>query len=60
MFKAWFAIPFWQRVLGAFILGAVLGFGLPEIGAAMQPLGQLFVRSIQMLVAPLILFAIVK
>lgn len=60
MLKAWFAIPFWQRVLGAFVLGALLGFGLPEIGAAMQPLGQLFVRSIQMLVAPLILFAIVS
>ena len=29
MFKFWFNIPFWQRVLGAFVLGALLGsFGL--------------------------------
>ncbi|RUO21171.1 dicarboxylate/amino acid:cation symporter [Aliidiomarina iranensis] len=60
MIKAWFRIPFWQRVLGGFVLGALLGFFLADVGVAMQPLGQLFVRAIQMLVAPLVLFAIVS
>lgn len=60
MFQAWFRIPFWQRVLGAFILGGLLGVVAADVAVAMQPLGQLFIRAIQMLVAPLILFAIVS
>lgn len=58
--QAWLAIPFWQRVLGAFVLGAALGLLWPTGGVAVQPLGQLFIRAIQLLVAPLILFAIVS
>lgn len=60
MIKAWFAIPFWQRVLGGFVLGAALGALLPQVGIAMQPLGQLFINAIKMLVAPLIFCAIVS
>lgn len=60
MIQAWFNIPFWQRVLGGFILGALLGVAASDVAVAMQPLGQLFIRAIQMLVAPLILFAIVS
>ncbi|TRW49382.1 dicarboxylate/amino acid:cation symporter [Aliidiomarina halalkaliphila] len=60
MLQAWFRIPFWQRVLGAFILGGLLGVVAADVAIAMQPLGQLFIRAIQMLVAPLILFAIVS
>lgn len=60
MLKAWFAIPFWQRVLGGFILGALLGVVAADVGVAMQPLGQLFINAIQMLVVPLIFCAIVS
>lgn len=60
MLHRWFQIPFWQRVLGAFILGGLLGAVAADVGVAMHPLGQLFIRAIQMLVAPLILFAIVS
>lgn len=60
MLKAWFAIPFWQRVLGGFILGAVLGVVAADVAVAMQPLGQLFIRFIQMLVVPLVFCAIVS
>lgn len=59
MFKWWFNIPFWQRVLGAFILGAAIGLISPEAGVAIKPLGDLFIRAIKMLVAPLIFCAIV-
>ncbi|RUO38752.1 dicarboxylate/amino acid:cation symporter [Aliidiomarina shirensis] len=58
--KTWFKIPFWQRVLGGFILGALLGLVAADFAITMQPLGQLFIRAIQMLVAPLVLFAIVS
>lgn len=60
MLKFWFAIPFWQRVLGGFVLGALLGIAAPQAGISMQPLGQLFIRAIQMLVVPLIFCAIVS
>jgi Na+/H+-dicarboxylate symporter len=60
MIKAWFAVPFWQRVLGGFLTGAALGALLPQVGISMQPLGQLFINAIKMLVAPLIFCAIVS
>ncbi|MGM0429330.1 MAG: dicarboxylate/amino acid:cation symporter [Pseudomonadota bacterium] len=60
MFKAWFAIPFWQRVLGAFVLGMLIGGLAPEVGVALKPLGDLFIKAIKMLVAPLIFCAIVS
>lgn len=60
MLKIWFAIPFWQRVLGGFGLGALLGVVAADTAIAMQPLGQLFINAIQMLVVPLIFCAIVS
>jgi Na+/H+-dicarboxylate symporter len=60
MLKAWFAIPFWQRVLGAFVLGMLIGAVAPEVGVSLKPLGDLFIRAIKMLVAPLIFCAIVS
>lgn len=59
MLKWWFAIPFWQRVLGAFALGMIIGTLSPATGVALKPLGDLFIRAITMLVAPLIFCAIV-
>lgn len=60
MIKAWFAIPFWQRVLGAFVLGVSIGIFKPEVAVLLQPLGTLFINAIKMVVAPLILTAIVS
>ncbi|MGM0524935.1 MAG: dicarboxylate/amino acid:cation symporter [Pseudomonadota bacterium] len=60
MLKAWFAIPFWQRVLGGFVVGMLIGALSPETGVALKPLGDLFIRAIKMLVAPLIFCAIVS
>ena len=60
MLGAWFAIPFWQRVLGGFVLGALLGVVASDFAIAMQPFGQLFINAIQMLVVPLIFCAIVS
>lgn len=60
MLKAWFAIPFWQRVLGAFVLGVAVGVIHPEVAESLRPLGTLFINALRMLVAPLIFFAMVS
>lgn len=59
MFKLWFAIPFWQRVLGALLLGVTVGVFLGEQATVFKPLGTLFINAIRMLVVPLIFFALI-
>jgi len=54
----WFRIPFWQRVLGAFVIGASLGVFASDLAVAMKPFGTLFINAIKMLVAPLVFCAI--
>lgn len=60
MFATWFAIPFWQRVLGAFVLGITIGLLDAELAQQLRPLGTLFIKAISMIVAPLIFCAIVS
>ncbi|GIU15733.1 amino acid:proton symporter [Shewanella sp. c952] len=52
-------IPFWQKVLAAFVLGATVGVIFGESATVLKPLGDLFISAIKMLVAPLIFCAIV-
>lgn len=52
-------IPFWQKVLLGFILGALVGVALGESATVLKPLGDLFIGAIKMLVAPLVFCAIV-
>jgi Na+/H+-dicarboxylate symporter len=54
----WFAIPLWQRVVGALILGVVFALVWPAGAPYVQFLGDLFVRAIRMLVAPIVLVTI--
>ena len=57
----WFRIPFWQRVLGAFVLGALAGWLLgPAAGTWLQPLGTLYVNLIRMIAVPLVFFAVIN
>ncbi|EGM69185.1 dicarboxylate/amino acid:cation symporter [Shewanella sp. HN-41] len=51
-------IPFWQKVLAGFILGALVGVILGETATVLKPLGDLFISAIKMLVAPLVFCAI--
>ena len=48
IFSLWFRIPFWQRVLGGFLLGALAGW---LVGAPAEtwfgPLGKLYVTLIK-------------
>jgi Na+/H+-dicarboxylate symporter len=57
----WFRIPFWQRVLAGFVLGALAGWALGDQAAAwFQPLGTLYVTLIKMIATPLVFFAVIN
>ncbi len=56
--RRWFAIPLWQRVVGALILGVIFALAWPAGAPYVQFLGDLFVRAIRMLVAPIVLVTI--
>ena len=64
MWKRWQAITLWKRILGSLLLGAVLGAafkaaGLEAFGAALEPLGKLFINAIKMLMVPIVFVTIV-
>jgi Na+/H+-dicarboxylate symporter len=59
--RRWFAIPFWQRVLAGFVLGAFAGWLLgPAAATWLQPLGTLYITLIRMIATPLVLFAVIS
>lgn len=57
----WFAIPFWQRVVGGFVLGAFAGWLLGDDAVTwFQPLGTAYVTLIKMIAVPLVFFAVIN
>lgn len=54
----WFAIPLWQRILVALVLGAITGLVWGEGAMAIKWIGDIFVRLIRMIVAPLVFLII--
>lgn len=61
MLKRWFAIPFWQRVLAGFVLGALAGWAMgPAADTWFGPLGEAYVRLIKMIAVPLVFFAVIN
>ncbi|MEM8725821.1 MAG: cation:dicarboxylase symporter family transporter, partial [Pseudomonadota bacterium] len=57
--KAWFAIPLWQRVIGALILGIIVGYLWGPGAESIKIVGDIFIAFIKMLVVPLIFFSLV-
>jgi Na+/H+-dicarboxylate symporter len=57
---AWLRIPFWQRVVAGFVLGALAGwiFG-KDAETWFGPLGDLYVNLIKMIAIPLVFFAVI-
>lgn len=56
----WLRIPFWQRVVGGFVLGALAGWLLGDIAVTwFQPLGTAYVTLIKMIATPLVFFAVI-
>lgn len=56
--RRWFAIPLWQRVLGGLALGLLLALVWPAAAPKVAFMGDLFIRAIRMLVAPIVLVTI--
>jgi Na+/H+-dicarboxylate symporter len=56
--RAWFAIPLWKRVIGALVLGLLFAWIWPQAAPSVAFIGDLFVRAIRMLVAPIVLVTI--
>lgn len=56
--KLWFGVPLWQRILLALVLGAVAGAFWGPGAESIRWIGDLFVRLIRMLVAPLVFIII--
>jgi Na+/H+-dicarboxylate symporter len=56
--RGWFAVPLWQRVLGAMVIGVALGLLWPAAASAIAIIGELFVRLIRMLVVPIVFISI--
>lgn len=59
--SAWLRIPFWQRVVAGFVLGALAGWLMgPAAGIWLKPLGDLYVTLIKMIAVPLVFFAVIN
>ncbi|WP_334177733.1 dicarboxylate/amino acid:cation symporter [Pseudoxanthomonas sp.] len=59
--SAWLRIPFWQRVVAGFVLGALAGWLMgPAAGVWLKPLGDLYVTLIKMIAVPLVFFAVIN
>ena len=56
--RAWWK-ELWVQVLIAMAAGIALGALRPDLGAAMQPLGDAFIKAIRMLIAPIIFCTVV-
>src|SRR6516165_6429067 len=56
--KSWYS-QLWMQVLAAMTIGIATGLLYPKTGAAMQPLGDAFIKVIRMLIAPLIFCTVV-
>lgn len=57
MLKRW---ALWKQILVAIILGAILGVYAPGLVPVVKPLGDIFLRLLRMLIAPLVLFTLIS
>jgi Na+/H+-dicarboxylate symporter len=54
----WFGVSLWKRILGALVLGVIVGLAWGEGATSIAWIGELFVRLIRMLVVPLVFLTI--
>lgn len=59
--KWWRSRPLYTKIFIGLILGIIIGFVAGEqVSFIMQPIGDIFLRMLQMLVAPVVFFTIVN
>lgn len=51
--------PLWLQIVIGMLIGIMLGITMPNYGAGLKPLGDAFIRAIQMIVIPLVFAAVV-
>lgn len=57
--KIWFKLPLWKQIMVALIIGIIVGLVFKEKAEALEPIGLVFIKAIQLLVAPVVLTSIV-
>ncbi|MES3028157.1 MAG: dicarboxylate/amino acid:cation symporter [Pseudomonadota bacterium] len=58
--RYWFDVVLWKRILAALVLGTIAGLALGEVATQIKWMGDVFIRLIRMVVAPLVFFSIVS
>ena len=56
----WFEIALWKRILGAMILGVIVGVIFGDGVTSIAWIGDLFIRLIRMVVVPLVFVTLVS
>ena len=57
--KKWFEMAVWKQVLIGMILGIVVGITFREDASYVRPIGDIFIRLVQMMITPLIFLSLV-
>ncbi len=60
MLKTWFEITLWKRILGALVLGAIVGSIWGEGASSIRWIGDVFINLIRMIVVPLVFVTLVS
>lgn len=58
--RYWFGVTLWKRIMLALVLGTAAGIALGENAVQLKWMGDVFIRLIRMVVAPLVFFSIVS
>lgn len=53
------SVPIIYRIAVSFVLGSIVGLVLGEPATALQPLGDLFVRLLKMVIVPIVVFTLI-
>lgn len=51
-------VPLWQQMIVGLIIGAIVGNFWPDFGKTLAPVGTAFIKSIKMIIIPLVLSAV--
>lgn len=59
MWRSYRSVPIVYRIAAAFVLGSIVGLAVGSPAQRLQPLGDLFVRLLKMIIIPIIVFTLI-
>lgn len=59
LWRRYRSVPIVYRIAAAFVLGSIVGLTVGQPATALQPLGDLFVRLLKMIIVPIVVFTII-